>query len=272
MFLLLDKKKGISSFKTINQYAKDNNIKKIGHTGTLDPLATGLLLVATNEDTKLIDYIDKGTKKYVATMKLGFISDTYDIDGEIQKFSKNIPSPEIIKKILLSMEGEQYQKPPQFSAKKVNGKRAYKLARKGLKVELKKIKVKLSNIKIISIINEFVKFEVIVSRGTYIRSIIHNFGKIAKCGAIMTELRRTSIGSLTEKQIGIIDISPLLTLPTINLVKEQINSLIKGNIIKNNTNVKGKNIIKVNGVICGIGYFSETIKTIKIFGNKVDTI
>ena len=83
MFYLLNKEKGLSSFKAIRKFAKENNIKKIGHTGTLDPLATGLLLVATDEDTKLIEYVDKGYKTYIATMQLGVTSDTYDSEGEV---------------------------------------------------------------------------------------------------------------------------------------------------------------------------------------------
>ncbi len=272
MFLLLDKKKGVSSFKAINNYAKENGIKKIGHTGTLDPLATGLLLIATDTDTKLIDYVDKGYKKYIATMKLGVVSNTFDIEGVVKETGINIPSKDVVEETLSSFKGEQQQLPPQFSAKKINGQPAYKAARQGINVELKTQKVNIKNIKMISFKKDVVVFETTVSRGTYIRSIIHDFGEMIKCGAIMTELRRTEIGTLTEKDFGEVDITPLLVLDAIDITKEEILELAKGKSIPNKYKAFGKNIIKVNNIICGIAYFGEIIKSIKLFGNKIDTI
>ncbi len=272
MFLLIDKPKGISSFKTINAYAKEHEIKKLGHTGTLDPLATGLLLIATDDDTKLIDYIDKGNKTYIATMQLGKCSNTYDIEGDVTLVTNNLPSKERIKDCLKEFVGIQKQVPPQFSAKKVNGQTAYKLAREGKTIELKNIEVNIEKIDIISIEKDIVVFETTVSRGTYIRSIINDFGNKIGCGAIMTELRRTAIGSLNESDLGEVNIEPLLTLPIVQMHKNQIAKLIKGISIENNTKREGKFIIAVSNVICGIANFNTHIKSIKLFGNKIDTI
>ncbi|NQZ29182.1 MAG: tRNA pseudouridine(55) synthase TruB [Mycoplasmatales bacterium] len=273
MFVLLDKEKGISSFKAINNFKKENNIKKIGHTGTLDPLATGLLLVATDDDTKLIDFIDKGEKTYVATMQLGFISNTYDSEGEIKHISDDIPTKEVVELELKKFIGIQEQMPPVFSAKKINGVAAYKLAREGKDVKLKTSTIEINTINILEFNKDIVVFEVNVSRGTYIRSIIHDLGQQLGCGAIMTELRRTTIGPLTEKNIGVdVNIEKLLTLPIVNLNKEEIMILINGISIKNPYNIKGEYVVKVNGVICGIIQADKRIKSLKLFGKKIEVL
>ncbi|CAM9104438.1 tRNA pseudouridine(55) synthase TruB [Mycoplasma todarodis] len=273
MFVLLDKEKGISSFKAINNFRRENNIKKIGHTGTLDPLATGLLLVATDDDTKLIDFIDKGEKTYVATMQLGVISNTYDSEGEIEHVSDTLPTKEVIEQELKKFIGIQEQMPPAFSAKKINGVAAYKLAREGKEVKLKTSTIEINTIEILEFDKDIVVFEVNVSRGTYIRSIIHDLGQRLGCGAIMTELRRTTIGPLTENNIGIdVDIEKLLTLSIIELKKEEIMILINGISIENKYGIEGKYVAKVNGVICGIIQAGERIKSLKLFGKKIEVL
>ncbi|CAM9117647.1 tRNA pseudouridine(55) synthase TruB [Mycoplasma marinum] len=270
MFILLDKEKGISSFKAINNFRRENNIKKIGHTGTLDPLATGLLLVASDEDTKLIDFIDKGEKTYIATMELGCTSNTYDSEGEIKYSNNALPSSEKLEYELQNFIGIQEQMPPIFSAKKVNGTSAYKLAREGKEVKLKASTIKINKIKLLSYNLKIATFEVNVSRGTYIRSIIHDLGQILGCGAIMTELRRTTIGPLSESDLGIdINIDKLLTLPIIELSKQEIKILVNGISIPNTSEKKGKFIAKVNGIICGIVILEERIKSQKLFGKKI---
>lgn len=202
MFYLLNKPKGISSFKAINLFAKQNQIKKIGHTGTLDPLATGLLLVATDADTKLISYVDQHDKRYKVTLVFGKISDTYDSEGKIKDVSSSLPLKDIFWKNLLTFEGLTNQKPPIFSAKKVQGQRSYKLARQGLTVNLKEKQVHMSQFELLFFQGNQAIFEVTVSRGTYIRSLVHDLGQKLGCGAIMTDLRRTKIGFLTEKNIN----------------------------------------------------------------------
>lgn len=269
MFYLLDKQKGQTSFKAIRDFAKKNKIAKIGHTGTLDPLATGLLLVATDEDTKLIEYIDKGFKTYVASMILGKISDTYDIEGEIKEISNNEIDEKIILETLKSFEGVSMQTPPSFSAKKINGAKAYDLARAGEEVVLKPVQIEIKDIKDFKKIgpNEF-SFEVTVSRGTYIRSIIHDLGQILKCGAIMSGLRRTKIGNHEVKdgvvqEINVID---LLTLPTIKI--PQMQELIHGKEVKTKA-INGTYALEYENDIFGIVQVESGIaKGLKLLGNK----
>ncbi len=273
MFVLLDKAKGISSFKAIDNFKRENNINKIGHTGTLDPLATGLLLVATDNDTKLIDFMDKGDKTYVATMQLGVISNTYDSEGEIENVTDELPIKEVVETELQKFIGVQEQMPPAFSAKKINGVAAYKLAREGKEVKLKTSTIEINTIKVLDFNKDIVIFEVNVSRGTYIRSIIHDLGQRIGCGAIMTELRRTTIGPLTEKDLGKdVNIEKLLTLPIIEITKKEVMILIKGIPVENKYGIKGKHIAKVNGVICGIIKGSKQIHSVKLFGKKIEVL
>lgn len=219
MFYLLDKPKGITSFKFIKTFARERGINKIGHTGTLDPLASGALLVATDQDTKLIDYIDKGFKSYEATMVLGINTTTYDSEGEVTEEKEVNVSEEKVIEAIKSFEKTYDQIPPNFSAKKINGVRAYKLARENKEVILKANKVTIktvSNIKQVS--KDTYTFTVEVSRGTYIRSLIFDIGKVLNTGAHMSELRRITIGPLTLKQeIEEVSILDLLTIPAIEI-------------------------------------------------------
>ncbi len=266
MFYLLDKPKGISSFKAIRDFARENNISKIGHTGTLDPLATGLLLVATEDDTKLIDYVDKGFKSYRASMKLGFTSDTYDSEGEVKETNIEIPSKEEIEKELLSFVGVQQQMPPAFSAKKIDGKKAYELAREGKEVKLKESTIEIKEISNIEF-GESITFDVEVSRGTYIRSLIHDLGQNLGCGALMDNLRRTSIGSLTEDQLGTeINILSLLTLETIEI--KEMKDIMDGKRIKSDSE-DGDYLLKYKEDIFGLVTVSNgEAKAKKLIGNK----
>ena len=271
MFYLINKKTGVSSYKAINLFARNfKEIKKIGHTGTLDPLASGLLLVATNDDTKLIPYIDKGYKTYKVGLELGKISSTFDIDGKITKTNKIIPKKNNIKSEILTFLGKQKQKPPVFSAKKVNGQRAYKLAREGQKFSLKKVNVEIKKIKNIKVKVPFVFFKTTVSRGTYIRSLVNDIGEKLNCGALMTSLIRTQIGSLsTNKVFKKISIFKILQIPIIVFNKKEIEILKLGKTItKNHSN--GLFGLKFKKEILGIvNIKSNEVKVKKLFGNKL---
>ena len=202
MFYLLNKRKGISSFKAIKEFAKENNIKKVGHTGTLDPLATGLLLIATDEDTKLINYIDKESKSYIVTMKLGYKSDTLDSDGNVKKVEMYWDGSKV-KNVIMSFAKTYQQIPPAFSAKKINGKRAYELARGGKEVKLKPSEVTIEEVKNIKkISDDTYEFEVKVSRGTYIRSLIRDIAHSLKTEGIMTDLIRSELIGLKLEDAG----------------------------------------------------------------------
>ncbi|QZE12093.1 tRNA pseudouridine(55) synthase TruB [Mycoplasma sp. Ms02] len=196
MFYLIKKSKGESSFQAIRNFARNNGIRKVGHSGTLDPLATGLLLVATNEDTKLLRYIDNKTKKYIVSGYFGAEYDTYDIEGEIISSTDQKVSQEKFLEKLDELAKLKTQVPPIFSAKKINGIKAYDLARAGKSVELKPQNIEVYFYKVLefSFEKQFFKIEFHVSEGTYIRSLVHDLGKMCDNYAYMSDLERHKIG------------------------------------------------------------------------------
>lgn len=185
------KEKGISSFGVVSEIRKICKIKKVGHTGTLDPEATGVLPICIGKSTKLVDYITNGNKEYIAKMKLGITTDTYDMEGNILSENKNIPSKEIIENVILSFKGESLQEPPMYSAIKKNGKRLYELAREGIVIEREKRPINVYEIEILSIEKDLIEFRILVSKGTYIRSICNDIGIKLNCGGVMVDLKRT---------------------------------------------------------------------------------
>ncbi|NQZ66108.1 MAG: tRNA pseudouridine(55) synthase TruB [Mycoplasmatales bacterium] len=269
MFYLINKKSGISSFKCIQEFARKRHIKKIGHTGTLDPLASGLLLVATGDDTRLIEYIDKGFKSYIVTMKLGYKSDTLDIEGDVVKV--NLPwKDEDVLKVINSYVKSYNQMPPIFSAKKINGKRSYELARKGIEVKLNPSKVIINKIDSIEKIDkETFKFEVEVSRGTYIRSLVRDIAHSLKTEAIMTNLIRNKIANLDFNDLNKkLDVRELVKLNKIELNKKDLSDLFLGKKI-NIQKLDGKYAIEYNQDIIGIiDLENNSILKRKLFGNK----
>ncbi len=195
--ILLNKNKGISSFKIINKLKWLLNANKVGHAGTLDPLAEGLMVVMLNGATKFSDYLMKKDKEYYVEFELGYETDTYDSEGEvIKKFNGNINlSKEKIEKIVNEFLGDIEQVPPMYSAIKINGEKLYNLARKGLEIERESRKVKIYYIKDIEYnekINK-ISFTTGVSSGTYIRSLVHDIGEKIGVYATMTKLIRTKI-------------------------------------------------------------------------------
>ncbi len=218
-YLLINKPKGPTSHDIVYRVRKIANTKKVGHTGTLDPMATGLMVVCIGNATKAADYITNGTKAYIATMQLGLISDTLDITGEVQKLPEKEISEDAIRETFLSFLGEQMQLPPMYSAKKIDGKKLYELARKGQEIERKPSLISIYKLEIMSIANQTIQFYVECSKGTYIRSLIDDIGKKLEYGAVMTELKRVKSGRFSLEQENcytleelekISDISPLL--------------------------------------------------------------
>jgi len=201
-FFLIDKPEGIASFDCVKILRKVTGVKRIGFAGTLDPLATGLMIVAIGEATKLLTYLEKQDKVYDVVIHLGASSSTFDAKGEISEH-KNFVAPsraEIEKIIEDEFLGLCEQVPPIFSAIKIQGKRAYALARKGMKPEMKKRPVHFFEIKLNSFVWPRLKLSVHCSSGTYIRSLAHDLGSMLGCGGYVQELRRTKIGTqkLTE--------------------------------------------------------------------------
>ena len=192
--IVVDKEKGITSRDVVNSLTHIFNTKKIGHTGTLDPLATGVLVCTIGKYTKLNELLTSTYKEHIAEMKLGITTDTYDIEGKVLNKNQNIPSEEKIKKIILSFKGKYNQEVPIYSSVKVNGKKLYEYARNNQEVNLPKREVDIKELEILEINKDVVKFKTLVAKGTYIRSLINDIGVKLGCGAIMTNLRRTKQG------------------------------------------------------------------------------
>ena len=169
---------------------------KVGHAGTLDPLADGLLIICTGKKTKTIPDLMGLEKEYSGIIRLGGTTPSYDLETSIdQTFKTNHITPELITATAQEMTGTQEQQPPIFSAKKVKGKKAYDLARKGEEVKLKPKKVSIHSFDIEKVENQDVYFRIRCSKGTYIRSVAHDFGKKLDSGAHLAALRRTAIGA-----------------------------------------------------------------------------
>ena len=196
--VLLNKSKGISSFKAINKLKWIIGSGKVGHAGTLDPIAEGLLIVMINNATKFSDNLMKRDKEYFVELELGYETDTYDTEGEItEKYEGNINiSDEKILEVINSFTGEIMQVPPMYSAIKINGEKLYELARKGIEVEREARKVKIYSIREIHVENKEkcrISFYTEVSSGTYIRSLVRDIGRKLGVYATMTRLVRTKI-------------------------------------------------------------------------------
>jgi len=184
------KPKGISSAKFLELIKKNPNVKKIGHGGTLDPIAEGVLVVGINEGTKQLQNVLKNTEKeYIATIELGKSSDTYDIEGNIINHNvKQFPKEIILKK------GKILQAPPKYSAIKIKGQPAYKLARQGKEFEIPKRETEIIDIELLEYIPPLIKIRLVVKSGFYVRSFAHDLGEELKTGAILTQLIRTRVG------------------------------------------------------------------------------
>lgn len=192
---LINKPVGISSFGLVAQVRRLSGVRKVGHAGTLDPLAEGLMIVLVGKAyTKQAERYSKLDKSYDVQMRLGQTSTTGDEEGAKTTVSTSQPSYDEIVEVLASFEGEQTQTPPIYSAIKLNGQPAYKLARAGKAVEMPTRTVQISRITLVSYDYPIVCFEVAVSSGTYIRSLVEDIGKKLGTGAYMSGLVRTRIG------------------------------------------------------------------------------
>ena len=194
MIINVCKEKNMTSRDVVNIISKHLHTKKVGHTGTLDPLATGVLLICTNHDTKLVDILTSKNKEYIATMRLGLQTDTGDITGNIlKKASYEVTKDQIIK-VLNSFLGYRIQTVPLYSAVKINGKKLYEYARTGEEVTLPTRKIDISSIELLDYHDDLIKFKTTVSKGTYIRSLIEDIGKNLGTLATMEDLVRTKQG------------------------------------------------------------------------------
>ncbi len=193
--LNINKPVGWTSFDVVKKIRGQLNIKKVGHAGTLDPFATGVLLICTGRATKKVEDLMNLKKEYIARIEFGKTTDSYDLTGTIvsERSADNLEL-ENINQVIKQFHGEIYQTPPMYSAVKVNGERLYKLARRGEVVERKPRKIKIYQTDVIDFRNPFLKLRIVCSRGTYIRALANDMGEILGCGGYLTSLTRTRVG------------------------------------------------------------------------------
>ena len=239
--VLVDKPLGYSSNQTLALVKKYFNPKKAGHTGTLDPLATGLLPVCLGEATKFSSFLLESDKSYDASIKLGFISTTGDSEGEIESTKiKNFPTLEEVQKVIGSFLGYQEQLPPMFSALKFKGKPLYEYARKGENIDRKKRKINITSLKIKEYKDNIIHINVSCSKGTYIRVLANDIGASLKTGGYLVGLRRLAIGKITIKEAVNINLIEEMNAQSRKDLIHPIDTLIRefGKIILEEKDVK----------------------------------
>lgn len=205
------KEKGFTSHDVVAKLRGIVKQKKIGHTGTLDPDATGVLPVCLGSATKLCDMLTDKSKEYVTTMRLGFCTDTQDISGEVLSTKEVCVTKDEVEKTILSFVGKYDQIPPMYSALKVNGKKLYELAREGIEIERKARSIEIFEIEILDISLPDITMRVHCSKGTYIRTLCHDIGEKLGCFGTMVTLERTKVASfLLENAYKLSDIEAIV--------------------------------------------------------------
>lgn len=198
--IIVYKEAGFTSFDVVAKLRGICKTKKIGHTGTLDPSATGVLPVVIGKATKAINYIEDHDKTYVAGVTFGRTTDTYDGDGKVLSSSDVTVTKEEFLECIKGFIGKQKQIPPMYSAKKINGKKLYELARAGIEVERKPENIEIFELSLLDFDYPNAKILVSCSKGTYIRSLIHDMGQALGCGAYMSSLERTKACGFCKEQ------------------------------------------------------------------------
>lgn len=241
--IIIDKPKGKTSHDIVGILRKKFGTRRVGHTGTLDPLATGVLPVCIGNATRAADMLIESDKKYRATFLLGKRSDTLDIQGQITEENEVLVTEDDVRRVIAEFIGEQDQIPPMYSAIKKDGKKLYDLAREGIEIEREPRRINIYSIDICDIALPTVTIDVHCSKGTYIRSLCDDIGTKLGCGAVMTELRRTyTAGFVIEDAYTIDELDKLkdlsgtlkttdslfLSLPEIHLNEKQEKSIING--------------------------------------------
>ncbi|MDX1972365.1 MAG: tRNA pseudouridine(55) synthase TruB [Candidatus Sumerlaeia bacterium] len=199
--LVVDKEQNMTSQDVVNVVRRVANTRRIGHTGTLDPLATGLMILLIGEATKLSEYLIIRDKVYEGAMLLGRRSNTYDVDGEVEILSEspNVTLPQL-QELAAKATGNILQTPPPYSAVKIDGKKLYEYARAGETVEAEARPVRVDEFSILSLEGNRATFRIACSSGTYVRTLVHELGIAAGCGALVSELRRTRIEDFTLEE------------------------------------------------------------------------
>ena len=277
-FLLIDKPSGITSAECVSRIKKILNEKKVGHCGTLDPLATGMLPICVGEATKFSSYVSNQSKGYLVKVLFGVETDTGDITGKKLSTSKINFSLEELKAVLEGLSGELEQIPPMYSALKQKGKPLYYWARKGVSLKREPRLIQIEKIKLKSLkVSEKIELEIFCSKGTYIRSLIQSIGKQLNTPATVLELRRTHIGYLNEGHLTqvtacdkdkclerILDIGKVLrNLPKVVLNKNETKKIINGQQVDYNARREKEGIVRLyekEGSFIGIGSVDSSMK------------
>ena len=278
-WIFLDKPIGISSNSALQKVRKIFDCCKAGYVGTLDPLASGFLPIALGDATKTIRYLENKNKEYVFEVEWGIKTNTGDMEGRIEKISKTYPSEQMIKKTILGFKGDYFQEPQKFSSKKINGVRAYKLARNNTNFKLKKKKVTIFDLNLISSLSkQRSSFYVKCSSGTYVRSLAEDIADTNGTFATVTALRRIGFEDFNKKLISLDYLLTLVhsddlisVLKPVNLVFKNANEIIldenaiehilngrsvkmnKGKIVDNNEFA----LAKFKNEIVAIGYLKD---------------
>lgn len=292
--LIVDKPEGATSHDVIWRVRKILRIKSVGHTGTLDPFATGVLVVLIGRATRLAQFLDKSEKEYLATIRFGFETETGDRTGN-PKSKVQSPKPKVtiaeIENVLTQFRGETWQTPPMYSAKKIAGKKLYELARQGVEVEREPVRIKISTLELaeksneLRITNNELRIKVVSSAGTYIRVLAEDIGRAVGAGAHLTELRRMRAGAFDLSQAVTLDqlenlaienkieqvlISPnkaLAHLPSVILGEAAANKTINGSkFFAPNLDLKTGVFVRMsdeNENLIAVGVFDKTEKTIR---------
>lgn len=284
--LNINKPLGISSFEVVRKVKKLAREKKVGHGGTLDPEASGVLPVCIGRATKAIDFIMEGEKEYIAKVKLGVVTDTYDREGKVLRESNVSFTEEEIANAIFKFEGTINQVPPMYSALKQNGKKLYELAREGKEVYREPRRVTIYSIEILSISSTIIEIKVRCSKGTYIRSLCYDIGEELGCGAMMWDLKRTATGpfsiensvdlkELTEDNINnyIISLDEVFSKFPKLVVNEKFERLILNGVTINDRTLLNKiekfckyAVYNNSDKLIGIGLESDAgFKLIKLF-------
>ena len=273
--LLVNKPKDLTSRDVVNKLEKVFDTKKIGHNGTLDPLAEGLLVITINRSTKINELLTCTDKEYIASVKVGLKTDTLDLEGNIVKRSDKKISKDMLDNLFKEFKKEYLQTVPKYSAIKVNGKKLYEYARSNKDVELPKRKVTIKELELLDYKEDSFKFRCVVSKGTYIRSLIKDMGDFLDIPCTMSSLKRTRQGKFSLDNAielddvtinsNLINISEALDIETIEINDNDYKKVVNGASINNDYNIKDKVLfIKDNRVIAIYQNVNNKLKCFKM--------
>lgn len=274
---VVNKPRSFTSRDVVNKLSKILKIKKIGHTGTLDPIATGVLVCLTGKYTKLVDLLTSLDKEYIAEIKVGIKTDTGDITGNVIEVKNKAISKSDVEKVFVEFPKKYLQTVPKYSAVKINGKKLYEYARENIEVELPKREVNIYSLELIEFNEDIIKFRTHVSKGTYIRSLIEDICDNLGIVGTMNSLVRTKQGKFDISDAKTLEeieknslkgknIHEFLDYPCVNINDIEIKKVVNGGKIKNNYNIKDKVILMRDNVDLAIYEVDgETLKPFIMF-------